>query len=145
MKRLLIICFVCLTCLSGFAQKNKIIIGTKKVQLKYGDQKDSLLLPVVSANYPALQMALSDTALFAGDKLAYIVENYGQCGCGTTGFSYEVAFLNSSAISIKLFYEGMGAYPSSHEEWTTLDIETGKPFILRDGLTIAGQNLILSR
>jgi hypothetical protein len=145
MKDLLIVCCACLTYISGFAQNNKVIIGTKKVQLNYGNQKDSLLLPVVSADYPALQKALSDTALFAGDKLPDIVENYSQCGCGTTGFSYKVEFSNNTFVSMRLFYEGMGAYSTSYQKWLTLFTVDGKSMPLNLILSDDGINFIFRK
>jgi hypothetical protein len=145
MKDLLIVCCACLTYISGFAQNNKVIIGTKKVLLKYGIQKDSLLLPMVSADYPALQKALSDTVVFSGDKLPDIVENYSQCGCGTTSFSYKVEFSNNTFVSMRLFYEGMGAYPTSYQKWLTLFIADGKPQSLNQAIGDEGVNFLFKK
>lgn len=81
-----------------------IIVSTKTVYMHYQDQKDSLMFPEVSAQYPVLKEALSPKNLLQGDNLEDVVANYQKCGCGITGLSYSIGFVNADVISIEIYY-----------------------------------------
>ncbi len=119
------------------------IITTKKVMLtRQGSEPDSLMIPVVSANYPELRRALSDTNLFLGDKLDAVVKRYQADGSGITSFNYAVTFVNKDVISLELYYETMGAYPDNSQEWLTLNIHTGSAYPLSKEISPAGLDWI---
>jgi len=142
MKNCLLLITFCLASLFCRAQggkpNNKIITGTKIVYLNYKDQKDSLHVPVVSDQYPALKEALSDKNIFNGDKTEELAAKYSGCGCGIISLYYDVAFANDNVISIVLYYDTMGDHPDSYQEWFTLDVHTGKPYSLTNELTDTG-------
>jgi hypothetical protein len=119
-----------------------IIVSTKKVYLHYQQQTDSLLFPVVSEKYPALRDSLSEKNLLRGDILDTVVARYSKCGCQTTALSYDVDFANADVISIGLYYEYYGAYPSEWEEWLTLDVHTGKPYPIENEINQAGMEYV---
>ncbi|TFF40228.1 hypothetical protein [Mucilaginibacter psychrotolerans] len=149
MKRILIAICLIFACFRGFAQtKGKAtppIITTKKVYLQYQNQKDSLLIPVVSDDYPGLQKALSDSVLFSGEKLQDVIDNYRKCGCGITSLNYKVEYANSRMVSIRLYYEGMGAYPSAYQTWLTLLADDGNSISLNTALGDGGTDYILQK
>lgn len=149
MKRLSVTIFLLFAGICGFAQKTLTakspVISTKRVYLQYGNQKDSLLIPVISNDYPALQKAFSDSVLFSGDKLPDVVDNYSTCGCGVTSLNYKVEYSNNLLVSIRLLYEGMVAYPSSYQKWLTLFVEDGKPIPLNTVLGEAGMDYVLQK
>jgi hypothetical protein len=113
-------------------------ISIKTIPLKYREQADTLRLPIVSEKYPALKKALDYPNLLNGDDVDSVVANYKTCGCGITGSDFEVTYQASGIISIKLFFETMGAYPDSYWQWYTLDIGTGKAHSIQNELTPAG-------
>lgn len=119
-------------------QRHPAIISTKIVRLKYQSQTDTLRLPVVNNKYPALKKAMSYQNLFDGDVLDTVVANYKNCGCGITGSEFEVTYQGGDIISIKLFFETMGAYPDSYWRWHTLDIHTGKAYPIEKELNPTG-------
>jgi hypothetical protein len=119
-------------------QRHPAIISTKIVRLKYQSQTDTLRLPVVNNSYPALKKVLNYQNLFDGDNLDTVVANYKNCGCGITGSEFEVTYQGANVISIKLFFETMGAYPDSYRRWYTLDIHTGKIYSIEKELSPAG-------
>ena len=125
-----------------FAQR--IILKYKK----HGDSEmashaDTLRIPVAAAEYPALKKALSYEKLFFGDDLKTLKENYADCGCGITSLNYEVMFENKDVISLKLFYETEAAYPSSFQQWLTLNKHTGNVYPLSAEIDQKGRNWLL--
>jgi hypothetical protein len=115
------------------------IITTKKIILKYQDNEaDSLLIPIVSDQYPELKKALCDTNLFFGDKLDTIIKRYQTNGTGITFFNYEVTFVNKDVISLKLHYETMSTYPDNAHQWLTLNIHTGASYPISKEINPAG-------
>jgi hypothetical protein len=144
MKYLKIVLVVSLYgCFSIFysnAQKksSKYIISTRSVALNYGDQSDTMRLPVVSAQYPELKKALSYERIFDGKSLEDVVKNYSTCGCGITALNYAITFENNDVLSIELYYETMGAYPDSEEQWLTLNIHTGQPYPVSNEINAEG-------
>ncbi|HTK19164.1 MAG TPA: hypothetical protein VL442_06615 [Mucilaginibacter sp.] len=141
--------FILIFC-SSYAQKQQSdysnIITTKKLVVRSKrnptDKPSIYLIPVVSKKYPKLRDALCDTNLFNGEKLDSVVKEYQTTGAGFTSFSYEVTFANSDIISLKLYYEYEGAYPSEYQRWLTLNIHTGKTYYLNNELNLSGLNWI---
>jgi hypothetical protein len=131
----------------GYAQKpgSNIIVSTKTVYLHFQDQKDSLMFPEASNQYPALKEALSPKNLLQGNTPEDVAANYQKCGCGITGLSYAVGFVNADVISIEIYYNRMDDHPSSYGEWLTLDVHTGKPFTLDNEINQAGVDYITAR
>ncbi|TWI98805.1 hypothetical protein JN11_02993 [Mucilaginibacter frigoritolerans] len=144
MKYLKIIFVVSLNCcfsvFYGHSQgkPSQYIISTQSVALNYKDQSDTLHLPLVSDKYPELKKALSYERIFDGKSLADVVKNYNACGCGVTALNYAVTFENNDVISIELYYETMGAYPDSEEQWFTLNIHTGQLYPVSNEINSAG-------
>ncbi len=114
------------------------IISIKTIPLKYKDQADTLRLPIVNKNYPALKRALDYSNLLNGDDIDTVVANYKTCGCGITGSQFEVTYQGADVISIKLFFETMGAYPDSYWQWYTFNIHTGKAHPIQNELRSDG-------
>jgi hypothetical protein len=134
---------LCLLVISTLAQqKPRSIITSKKVYIKYqgNAEKDSLVIPVVSDQYPALKEALSENVLFNGYSLDEIVEQYQKDGRGITSLSFEVPYESTAVISIVLSYEAMDAHPDSYQQRLTLDVKTGKQHPLTNELRSAGLN-----
>ena len=127
---------------TGYSQpkqpRNESAVSAQLIILKYskhGDSEieshsDTLRIPVANNKYPALQKALSYENLFLGDGLKTLQDNYADCSCGITGLDYEVSFENKDVISLKLFYETEAAYPSSSQQWLTLNKQTGQAYPL---------------
>lgn len=138
-----------MACQISYAQTNKpgsdVIVSTKSVYLHYQDQKDSLLFPEVSNQYGALREALSPKNLLQGERPEDVAANYQKCGCGITGLSYAVGFVNTNVISIEMYYNRMDDHPTSYGEWFTLDVHTGKPYTLDNEITQAGIDYIATR
>lgn len=112
---------------------------------KHGDSEmdshaDTLRIPVAGPEYPALKKALSNEKLFLGDDLKTLMANYADCGCGITNLDYEVTFENKDVISLKLFYETEAAYPSSFQQWLTLNKHTGIAYPLSAEIDQKGRN-----
>jgi hypothetical protein len=149
MKRCLLAIALLIACYATYAQTIKpgsnIIVSTKTVYLHYQDQKDSLMFPEASAQYPALKEALSPDNLLQGDKLEDVVANYQKCGCGIIGLSYAVGFVNTDVISIEIYYNRMDDHPTSYGEWLTLDVHTGKPYALDNEINQSGIDYITAR
>jgi len=128
------------------AAAKKSIIHKRIVLLTYKhndsslleDHVDTLSLPVPSGNYPELKKALSFENIADADGEVAVKKNYAECSCGITGLSYEVTFESKDFLSIKIFTEGMGAYPSSSWQWLTLNIHTGKPYAIGNEINPAG-------
>jgi hypothetical protein len=141
--------FILIFCFS-YAQKQRSdysnIITTKKLVVRSKknptDNPSIYLIPIVSKKYPKLRDALSDINLFHGAKLDSVVREYQTTGGGFTSFSYEVTFANSDIISLKLYYEYEGAYPSEYQRWLTLNIHNGKAYYLNNELNLIGLNRI---
>jgi hypothetical protein len=144
MKRFFLLWYLCLFLNFCFAQEKPLpessyIITTKTVVLKHQDNiPDTLLIPVVSKKYPELRKALSEKNLFDGDDLDSIVTRYKTDGSGITSFSYKVTYLNKGLISLRLYYETMGAYPDNYERWLTLNIHSGKTYSITNEINMAG-------
>ena len=153
MKRFLLSSILILIFCSSYAQKQSFdystIITTKKLVVKNKknptDKPSIYLIPIVSKKYPKLRNALCDTNLFNGEKLDSVVKEYQTTGGGFTSFSYEVTFANSDVISLKLYYEYEGAYPSEYESWLTLNIHNGKAYHLNNEVSLIGLNWIYSK
>jgi hypothetical protein len=136
----------------GNAQANhhKSIISTKMVVLTYKhndssslqDHTDTLNIPVVSDKYPGLKKALSFENIGDADGLQGVINNYASCSCGLTSLNYEVVFESNDILSIKIFTEGMGAYPSSSTQRLTLNIHTGATYPLSKEINAAGRKWI---
>jgi hypothetical protein len=146
MKHCLLAIGFLMACHICFAQSNKpnnkIITGTQMVYLNYQGQKDSLFMPLVSDQYPALKEALSDKNLFNGDRIEDIKAKYSSCGCGITGLSYEVSYASDNVISIMFYYDVMAMHREGYQEWLTLDVHTGKPYSLANEVTDQGTDYI---
>lgn len=150
MRRFLVIPVLFLLFNCGYAQKKiKIqpdyssIITTKKIILHYQhNEPDSLMIPIVSDKYPELKRALSDTNLFLGDKLDTVIHHYQNDGTGITSFNYQVIFANKDVISLKLYYETMGAHPDQSEEWLTLNMHTGAAYPISNEVNPEGMEWI---
>ena len=143
MKRCSFLIALLLTLQYGFAQKKAVtdyskIITTKKIILKYQDQTDSLMIPVVSDKYPELKNALCDTSLFFGERLDSVVNRYQTSGTGTTAFNYFITYINKDVVSLRLYYETMGAYPDQQTQSLTLNIHTGKAYAINKEISAAG-------
>ena len=131
----------------GFAQQKSItdyrnILTTKKIVIKYQAQTDSLMIPVVSDKYPGLKKALCDTSLFFGDRLDTVIRRYQNNGTGITSFNYGITYINKDVVSLRLYYETMGAYPDEEKQSLTLDIHNGKAHPLSSEINSAGLNWI---
>jgi hypothetical protein len=83
---------------------------------------------VVSDKYPALKNALCDTSLFFGDRLDTVINRYQTSGTGITAFNYFITYINKDVVSLRLYYETMGAYPDQQTQSLTLNIHTGKAY-----------------
>lgn len=144
MKWLSLIClfYVCLS--PAIAQrkhqaaKTASIITAKTVLMHRDGETDSLFIPVVNAQYPQLKAALSETHLFNDAPLAENIKHYEKEGVGITSLNYEITYENKGLLSIKLFYEYMGAHPDQSQNWRTLDIHTGKPYLISNEINAAG-------
>ena len=140
---------------AGYSQpiksRGKSAISAQRIILKYKKHDDSemesradtLRIPVATAEYPALKKALSYQKLFFGDDLKTLRQNHTDCGCGITSLNYEVAFENKDVISLKLFYETEAAYPSSYQQWLTLNKHTGNAHPLSAEIDQKGRNWLL--
>jgi hypothetical protein len=106
--------------------QKRSIISTKTIGLSYEQQKDTLRIPVVADQYPALKKALSDKNIFDGDDLQTVIKNYRSCGCGITALNYEVTFESDAVISIILYFDTMAAYPDEYQKYLTFNIKTGE-------------------
>jgi hypothetical protein len=130
----------------------KSIISTQTVVLRYKhndsssliDHTDTLQIPVVSEKYPELKKALSFENIGDSDGLQDVIENYAGCSCGLTSLYYEVVFENSDILSIKIFTEGIGAYPSSSTKRLTLNKQTGAAYAINNEISITGLKWIYS-
>jgi hypothetical protein len=131
---------LCFSIFYGHAQEksSKHIISTQSVALNYEDQSDTMRLPIVSDKYPELKKALSYERIFDGKSLAEVVKNYSACGCGITAVNYAVTFENNDVISVEFYYETMGAYPDSEEQWLTLNAHTGQLYAVSNEINAAG-------
>lgn len=147
MKFLLLILLCCTCCCYGqkYKHEQKGMITSKRVVLKYRKQIDSLVIPVVSDAYPALKKALCEQNLFDGDKVEDVVAEYKDCGCGTTSMNYDIVFVSKYVISIKFYVEGMGAYPTSYQQWHTININTGKPYLLSNEINNTGLQWLITQ
>jgi hypothetical protein len=146
MKRILFSSIFILIFCSSYAQKQSLeysnIITTKKLVVRNKknptDNPSIYLIPIVSKKYPKLRDALSDTNLFHGAKLDSVIREYQTTGWGYASFSYEVTFVSKDVISIKLYYETMGAHPDESQQWLTFDIRTGKHYSLNNEIDPRG-------
>jgi hypothetical protein len=121
------------------------IVTSKKVVMRHHNETAVLTIPVASAKYPALRKALCDTCLFFGDSLEDVINDYRLEGSGITSLSYELTFVNKNIISLKLYYETMGAYPSESQRWLTLNTHTGQHYALKDEIIPKGLNWVLTK
>jgi len=118
--------------------QKKSIISTKNVGLSYEQQKDTLRIPVVADQYPALKKALSDKDIFDGDDLQAEIKNYKSCGCGITALNYEVTFESDAVISIILYFDTMAAYPDEYQKYLTFNIKTGEVYPIGKEISVNG-------
>jgi hypothetical protein len=118
--------------------QQKSIISTKTVLLSYDKQTDTLRIPVVADQYPALKKALSDKNIFDGDDLQAVVKNYQSCGCGIIGLNYEVTFESDAIISIILYFDTMAAYPDDYQKYLTFNIKTGDVYPISKEISAKG-------
>jgi hypothetical protein len=149
MKCCLLAIVLVMACQITYAQTNKpgsdVIVSTKTVYLLYQDQKDSLMFPEISAQYGALREALSPKNLLQGDSPEDVMANYKKCGCGITGLSYGIGFVNADVISVEIFYNRMDDHPTSYGEWLTLNVHSGKPYTFDNEINQAGIDYITAR
>jgi hypothetical protein len=125
---------------------HKSIVSTKMVVLTFKhndssyleDHADTLNIPVVSDRYPGLKKTLAFKNIGDDSGLDPVKANYAACGCGLTNMDYEVVFESKDILSIKIFTEGEGAYPSSYTQRLTLDIHTGDAYPLNKEINAAG-------
>ena len=125
---------------------HKSIISTKMVVLTFkhndssylDDHNDTLYLPVVSNKYPGLQKALSFENIGDEDGLDSIKARYAATARGLFDLNYEVVFETEDVLSIKIYTEWMGAYPSSGTQRLTLAIHTGAAYPSSREINAAG-------
>jgi len=130
---------ICCVAFKGYAQgASPYIISSRIIPLKYHDRTDTIRLPVVSTQYPALKKALSYESIADGDNLPSVIKNYDTCGCGPTGLDYEVIFKSKNIISIKFYFDSMGAYPNTYQKWLSLNVHTGKLYPIVNEINAAG-------
>jgi len=130
--------------------KSHSIVSTKTVVLTYKhtdssyiqDHTDTLNIPVVSDSYPGLQKALAFENIGDASGVDSIKANYAACGCGLVGMNYKVTFEDKGLLSIEIYTDGMGAYPSTTTQRLTLSIATGKGYGLKNEINGAGRNWI---
>jgi len=138
----------------GYTQvkAHKRIISTKMVVLTYkhndssslADQKDTLNIPVVSDKYPGLKKALAFENIGNEDGLQATIKNYAACACGITSLNYEVVYESNDILSIKIFTEWMGSYPSENTLNLTSNIHTGAAYPISNEINSAGLKWIYS-
>ena len=75
---------------------------------------------------------------FFGDQLDSVVHRYQTEGTGITSFDYEVTFAGKGVISLRLYYETMGAHPDQSTQWLTLNTHTGKAYPVGAEISQAG-------
>jgi len=102
------------------------------------DQQDTLKIPVVSDKYPRLKKALSFENIGDSDGLDSAKATFAGCACGITSMDYEITYEGKDIISLKVFTEGMGAYPSSSTQWLTYNIHTGEHYSIKNEVNTAG-------
>jgi hypothetical protein len=144
MKGYFVIYILCLYSLCSFAQdktfKKSRIITPKKVYMHYhgNADKDSLVIPIVSAKYPELKKALSEEHLVNDEPVINNVKRFESEGTGITSLDYDIPFENKEIISIHLYYESMGAHPEEYQEWYTYNIHTGKLYPISNEINPTG-------
>jgi hypothetical protein len=116
----------------------KSIISTKIVVLKFETQTDSLKIPVVSDQYPALKKALSYKNIFDGDALTDVIKNYQSCGCGIIRVDYEITFENKEIVSLIIYFDTMAAYPDDYQKFLTFNINTGELYSIKNEINPKG-------
>jgi len=102
------------------------------------DQQDTLKIPVVSDKYRKLKKALSFENIGDSDGLDSAKANFAGCACGITSMDYEITYESKDIISLKVFTESMGAYPSSSTQWLTYNIHTGAHYSIKNEVNAAG-------
>ena len=125
---------------------HRSIVSTKMVVLTYKhndsstleDRSDTLNIPVVSDKYPGLKKALSFENIGDASGLDSVKANYAATALGLFDMQYEVVFENKGLLSISIYTEGMGAYPSSGTEWLTLRVHTGEAYPLTNEINATG-------
>ena len=126
------------------------IVSTKIVVLSYKhndssamqDHNDTLNIPVVPDKYAGLKKALSFENIGDADGLDSVKANYAACGCGLFDMNYQVSFETGDVLSINIYTEWLGAYPSSHNQGLTLNIHTGEAYPLSNEINAAGRTWI---
>jgi len=149
----LVMPLILLVC-KGYPQTTipKSIVSTKTVILSYKhndsssleDHTDTLNIPTVPDSYPGLKKALSFEHIGDEDGLTAAISNYAACSCGITHMDYEVVFESKDILSIEIFTETIGAYPSSNKLGLTLNIHTGSAYPLSNEISESGRNWIFS-
>ena len=130
----------------SYAQKtgpdHSDIITTKRIAVKNEkfptDDSALYIIPVVSDKYPELKKALCNTVLFDGESIDSVINQYKTQGMGISYFSYDITYANKDIISLQLYYETMAAHPDESQQWLTLNIHTGKPYLLKQEINTAG-------
>ena len=102
------------------------------------DHTDTLNIPVVSDKFPGLKKALSFENIGDTEGLDSVKANYAAHSLGINSMNYEVVFETKDILSIEIFTEAMGAYPSSSTQRLTLDIHTGDVYSLNKEINAAG-------
>lgn len=135
----------CFIVFGGYAQPKvrRSLISAKAVALNYKGESDTIYIPVVSDKYPELKKALSYKRILFDKDLETVVNNYDTCRCGIVGANYAVTFENKDVVSIKLYYSMMDVYPDNDEEWLTLNIHTGKVYVISNEVNAAGMKWLL--
>lgn len=106
------------------------------------DHTDTLNIPVVSDKYPGLKKALAFENIGDPDGLDSVKANYAACACGLFDMAYTVLFETKDVLSISIYTEWMGAYPSSRTAGYTLNVHNGEAYPLGNEINAAGRKWI---
>ncbi len=132
------------------SKRHKSIVSTKMVVLTFKhndsssleDHNDTLNIPIVSDKYPGLRKALAFENIGDEDGLDTIKARYAACACGLFDMAYDVPFETKDVLSISIYTEWMGAYPSSGTKGLTLNVHTGEAYPLSNEINAAGRTWI---
>lgn len=93
-------------------------------------------LPVITNGADASLITKLNSYLTAdsllGENIDSIVNNYKEWRSGIVGADYNVLYNKNSVLSISVYIETLGAYPSSFYTDVNLDLSTGKRILVTD-------------
>jgi hypothetical protein len=93
-------------------------------------------LPVVTGGVNTSLMIKLNSYLSAdsllGENIDSIVNNYKEWRSGIVGSDYNILYNKNSVLSISVYVETLGAYPSSFYSDVNLDITTGNRILITD-------------